>query len=113
MSANYRYGLIHEIYLEMGDLNADDQKKLAEKLGRKVDPEDSLACDAAYEINGPDPSVGIMTAQVDVTSVSYVERDNHIDVTDFFDLEKVATQIEENPPENPDDEYDRCRNEGL
>jgi len=102
--ANADGDLIHEVHLEVEDLDDDHVEKLSKLLSRPVTADDELTCEALYEVNGADPSVGIMYAQVDVYAVTYVD-DTHadlgekaprFDVTDFFNLNKIATQIEEN-----------------
>lgn len=101
--ANQDGDLIHEVYLEVAALNDDAVERLSKLLSRPVTADDELTCEAKYEINGPDPDVGIMFAQVDAYSVTYVD-DTHadkgekaprFDLTDFFNLDKIATQIEE------------------
>lgn len=93
----------YEVYLEIENLDDDQIDALTTLLKRPVDADDELTCEASFDVDGADPSVGIMTSQVDVYAVNFTDDFNKergenpptFDVTDFFDLEKVANQIEE------------------
>lgn len=76
-----------EVYLEVGDENLVELTELAfdVKVG------DEIPCEAVYDRNPADPSVGINSASCNVHTVEC----NGVDISRFFDLEALCERAGE------------------
>jgi hypothetical protein len=71
-------------YLEVTDENLEDLRE----LGLDCNEGDELECEVAFDVNRADPDVGIMSDDVQVTSVTC----NGFDVERFFDEDDLHEQ---------------------
>jgi hypothetical protein len=76
-------------YLEVTDENLEDLRE----LGLDCNEGDELECEVAFDVNRADPDVGIMSDDVQVTSVTC----NGFDVERFFDEDDLHEQGDGRP----------------
>jgi len=74
-----------ECYLEVTEDNVEELRA----LGIECEVDDELTCDADYDVNHADPSVGIMNDDVQVNSVTC---EGH-DVQSFFCDDTLHEQV--------------------
>lgn len=76
-----------EVYLEVDEDNVD----ALQELGFDIEVDDELDCEALYDIDYADPSVGIKTSSCNVHTVEC----NGIDVSRFFCIKDLCEQADE------------------
>lgn len=87
-------------YLEVTDENIEDLRE----LGLDCNNGDELECEVNFDVNHADPDVGIMSDDVQITSVTC----NGFDVEDFFDSDDLHDQAMEDRQATMDDMADRA-----